>query len=100
MFPELYNEYKISKPLNIEPVNEQAKLLTYIDAYCFAAHELNLYLDNNPNDRTAIELFNEFTNQKEKFTIEYEQKYGPLFVDASKTYPWAWNESPWPWENV
>lgn len=100
LFPELYNQYKISKPLNIDPMNEQAEMLTYIDAYGFAAHELNLYLDNNPNDRTAIELFKEYTKQKDQILNQYEQKYGPLFVDASTTYPWAWNESPWPWENM
>ena len=99
MFPDLYNTYKISKPFDIRPMNEQAELLTYIDAYCFAAHELNLYLDTHPNDRDMIRLFNEYTNEANSALSEYEQKYGPLFVDSSKTYPWAWNKSPWPWEN-
>lgn len=99
MFPELYNQYKISKPYEIRPENKQAEILTYIDAYCFAAHELNLYLDNNPNDRNAINLFKEITNQKEQLLNEYQNTYGPIFVDKSTTYPWSWNESPWPWEN-
>ena len=99
MFPDLYNQYKISKPFEVTPANKQAEMLTYLDAYCFAAHDLNLYLDTHPNDKTAIELFKEYTNQKEKIQKEYEQTYGPLFVDASTTYPWAWNDSPWPWEN-
>lgn len=99
MFPELYNTYKNSKPYEIQPMNEQAELLTYLDAYSFAAHDLNLYLDNNPNDRDMIRLFTEYTNKANQIQREYEQKYGPLFVDASITYPWAWNNSPWPWEN-
>lgn len=99
MFPDLYNQYKISKPFDIEPMNEQAELLTYLDAYSFAAHDLNLYLDNNPSDRNMIELFKQYTEEADKIRTEYEKKYGPLFVDASTTYPWAWNESPWPWEN-
>jgi len=99
MFKDLYNTYKLTKPYDIKPANEQAELLTYIDAYCFAAHDLNLYLDANPNDREAIDLFKNYTNQSQKFINQYEQKYGPLFVDGSLTYPWAWNESPWPWEN-
>ena len=45
MFPDLYNAYKLSDPLEIEPMNEQAELLTYIDALCFACMDLNLYLD-------------------------------------------------------
>ena len=38
---------------------------------------------------------------KQKVLKEYESKYGPLFVtsDATLTYPWAWNQLPWPWEN-
>ncbi|MCI9110688.1 MAG: spore coat protein CotJB [Bacilli bacterium] len=99
MFPDLYNTYKNSKPFEIRPMNEQAEMLTYLDAYGFAAHDLNLYLDNNPNDRDMIRLFAEYTNKANQIQKEYEQKYGPLFVDASTTYPWAWNDSPWPWEN-
>lgn len=99
MFPDLYNTYKVSKPFDVEPLNEQAELLTYLDAYGFAAHDLNLYLDNNPNDRDMIELFNSYTKEADRIQKEYEKKYGPLFVNASNTYPWAWNDSPWPWEN-
>lgn len=99
MFPDLYNQYKNNKPFEIQPMNEQAELLTYLDAYSFAAHDLNLYLDNNPNDRDMINLFKEYTSKAKQIQNEYEQKFGPLFVDASTTYPWAWNDSPWPWEN-
>ncbi len=99
MFPDLYNQYKNNKPFEIEPMNEQAELLTYLDAYSFAAHDLNLYLDNNPNDRDMINLFKEYATKANQIQKEYEQKFGPLFVDASTTYPWAWNDSPWPWEN-
>lgn len=99
MFPDLYNQYKIARPYDVQPMNEQAELLTYIDAYCFAAHDINLYLDTNPNDRDMIELFKKYTEEANSIIAQYEHKYGPLFVDASTTYPWAWNDSPWPWEN-
>ena len=99
MFPDLYNQYKISRPYDVKPMNEQAELLTKVDAYCFAAHELNLYLDTHPNDRDMINLFKELTLDSKMAIDEYEKKYGPLFVDSSVTYPWAWNNSPWPWEN-
>lgn len=100
MFPDLYNQYKVNKPFDISPKNEKEELLTYIDAYCFAAHEMNLYLDNNPNDRDMIEIFKKYTNEANKYINEYEKKYGPLFVDASTTYPWPWDNSPWPWEGI
>lgn len=101
MFPDLYNEYKVSKPFNIEPLNEQAEMLTSIDALCFAAHDLNLYLDNFPNDKKMIELFNQYRIQNNKLIEQYEKKFGPLFVnsDANSVCPWAWDNRPWPWEN-
>lgn len=101
MFPDLYNAYKLSNPLEIEPMNEQAELLTSIDALCFACIDLNLYLDLYPEDKSAIELFNKYRVQKEKYEKEYDRKYGPLFIssDALNTFPWAWDNSPWPWQN-
>ena len=98
MFPDLYNQYKVTRPYDVKPMNEQAELLTKVDAYCFAAHELNLYLDTHPNDRDMISLFKELSSDSKMATQEYEKKYGPLFVDSSVSYPWAWNNSPWPWE--
>ena len=99
MFSDLYNEYKITRPYDIKPANEQAELLTYIDAYCFATHDLNLYLDNYPNDREMIKLFKDYSDKANSYIKEYEKKYGPLFVDASNGNFWSWNDSPWPWEN-
>ena len=101
MFPDLYNAYKLSNPLEIEPMNEQAELLTSIDALCFACIDLNLYLDLYPEDKDAIELFNRYRIQKKKYEKDYESKYGPLFIssDSLNTFPWAWDNSPWPWQN-
>ena len=99
MFPNLFNNYKLSRPYDVKPMNEQAELLTKVDAYCFAAHDINLYLDTHPNDRDMINLFKSLSSDSKMVIDEYEKKYGPLFVDYSITYPWAWNNSPWPWEN-
>lgn len=100
MFPELYNNYKINKPFEISPMNEQAEMLTILDSLCFATIDLNLYLDNYPNDREALKLFNEYREQLNAYKQEYQQKYGPLLLssDSLNKYPWAWNDSPWPWE--
>ena len=65
MFPDLYNAYKLSNPLEIEPMNEQAELLTNIDALCFACIDLNLYLDLYPEDKSAIELFKAYPKLKQ-----------------------------------
>lgn len=101
MFKNLYNDYKLKKPLDIQPMNEQAELLTYIDSFTFAAHDISLYLDIYSKDTDMINLFNEYRTESNRLIDTYEKKYGPLFVNSSantKT-PWEWNISPWPWEN-
>lgn len=99
MYPDLFNQYKLKRPYDIKPINEQAEMLTKVDAYCFAAHDLNLYLDTHPYDRDMINLFKELSEDSNQVVKEYETKYGPLFVDSSIAYPWQWNASPWPWES-
>lgn len=101
MFPELYNAYKIKNPYEINPMNEQAELLTYIDALTFSVIDLNLFLDIYPDDKNAIGLFNQYRTQLKEYTKQYENKYGPLFLnsDSLESYPWAWNNNPWPWQN-
>lgn len=101
MFPELFDPYKISRPYEVEPMNDQAELLTYIDALTFATHDLNLYLDNFPNDQQMIQKFNEYRMQANQAIEQYENSYGPLFINsnANSVTPWAWDNRPWPWEN-
>lgn len=101
MFPNLYDPYKIEKPYDIQPMNEQAQLLTYIDSLGFATTDLNLYLDVHSNDKNAIDLFNQYRVQKNDLKKQYESKYGPLLLnsDALTNTPWAWDDRPWPWEN-
>ena len=101
MFKDLYDPYKLNNPYNIEPANDQAKMLTCIDALSFAMIDLNLYLDIYPNSKEYIDLFNRYRIEKNNLVKEYENKYGPLTLDsdANNTYPWAWDRMPWPWEN-
>lgn len=101
MYKKLFDPYKIKEPYEIRPMNEQAELLTYIDALCFATIDLSLYLDVYPNDKTAIDLFNQYRIQKKDLTEQYENKFGPLLLssDSLNSYPWAWDDRPWPWEN-
>ena len=100
MFPDLYNTYKIDNPIEIKPMNEQADMLTYIDALCFASIDLGLYLDINPDDKNAIELYNMYRTNLGEYMVMYQNKYGPITKtsDALNAYPWKWNDSPWPWE--
>lgn len=101
MFPELYESYKKINPFQIQPMNEQAEILTNLDALGFAITDLNLYLDVFPDDNNALQLFNKYRMQKEELLKQYETKYGPILLnsDALNKYPWQWNNRPWPWEN-
>lgn len=101
MFKDLYDPYKISKPYEIMPANDQAKMLTNLNSLGFALIDLNLYLDVFPNDRQMIDLYNRYRIQKNELTAIYENQYGPLDLssNALNTYPWSWDDKPWPWEN-
>ena len=101
LFKNLYDPYKSGEPYEIKPMNEQAKLLTSLDALGFAMIDLNLYLDVFPNDKEKINLYNQYRKQKEEILKEYESKYGPITTnsDSLNSYPWAWNNMPWPWDN-
>jgi len=100
LFPDLYNTYKISNPYNIEPMNDQAKLLTEIDSLCFALIDLNLYLDVNRNDKDIIKLYNQYLNKKNNLLDIYQKKYGPITLNMENiNNTWDWINSPWPWEN-
>ena len=102
MFPNLYNTYKVNKPIEIKPTNERMQMLTMLDAMDFATIDFNLYLDVFPNDRDMIQLFSQYVNELETLKAEYESKYGPLETDskANQKYPWAWDDKPWPWEKM
>ena len=101
MFKNLYDPYKMDRPFEIQPMNEQAEILTNIDSLGFAMVDLNLYLDVFPDDRNALDLFNKYRKQKEELLKQYENKFGPMVItsDALNMYPWAWDNKPWPWEN-
>ncbi len=100
METETYKPYLNQSPYEIMPINEQAKMLTNIDALSFAIIDLNLYLDVNPMNQEAINMFNQYRVEKENLVKNYENMYGPLTLDSNvlNTYPWMWNERPWPWE--
>ncbi len=99
MFPDLYNYYKVDKPYNINPGNEQAEILTNIDAYSFALNDLKLYLDVHPEDSKYINLYNEYVNEYKKNVLEYQRKYGSLEADSiNDANKWNWVSEPWPWQ--
>ncbi len=101
LFKNLYDQYKNNEPYEIRPNNEQARLLTKINSLCFALKDINLYLDIYPDNNDMIALYNKYMKEKKKLMKEYENMYGPICLnsDSLDTFPWSWNDTPWPWEN-
>ena len=99
LFKNLYQEYKNYKPSRLNVNSEKMEMLVNIGQMGFASHELNLYLDNYPNDRKALELFNKYSDMTNKLIKEYENKYGPLTVGGTREdVPFKWENEKWPWE--
>lgn len=98
MFKNLYNQYKDYKPAKLIATNDRKQKLYDISAMCFAAHELNLYLDLNPDDKSAFMLFMDYEKKTNKMVEEYERMYGPLNVDSKEMQSFTWSTENWPWE--
>ena len=98
-FKDQYVPYKNFKPYKININSEQEELLFNISEYAFMMHDMNLYLDIHPENREALNKFNEFRNKRDELIVKYERKYGPLMVNASDTktaFNWV---NKWPWVN-
>ncbi len=78
----------------------RSELLQSVLESHFACIELNLYLDNHPEDKNAINMYNSLVCQFKQARANYESKYGPLtnFGYAQSQYPWQWVDQPWPWD--
>ena len=100
LFSNLYSQYKNYRPAQLSANPEKEKLLLDIGRVSFAAHDLNLYLDLNPNDESMLALFNDYRKQADSMISEYESKFGPLNISSNslETGPFKWINSPWPWE--
>jgi len=99
LFSNLYSGYKNYKPARLEARTERERDLLKIQEIGFAAHELNLYLDTHPEDQSMLALFNDYRNQVNELTRDYENKYGPLTINSNNmNESFTWVENSWPWE--
>ena len=90
IFNKLYWPYK-KQTYNFVPKNDRQKLLLDIMENCFYTHELNLYLDNFPNDKEKVDLFNKYNQKSDKLVKEYNEKYEPLILGGNNLeVPFSW----------
>ena len=100
LFSNLYQSYKNYKPAKININSERDEMLLNVNELSFARHEMNLLLDNFPNNNEALRAFNRFREMEEKAVKNYERKFGPLEITSSdmNNIPFAWVDDKWPWE--
>lgn len=99
MFGNLYDQYRNYKPSDLKASSEREDMLMQLQELKFALIELGLYLDLNDNDRSAINLFNEYQRKEKEICKMFESKYGPLTFDSMEyKNTWTWDNGPWPWE--
>ena len=100
LFRNLYDPYKNYKPVMLEGKNEKERLYLEFARMAFAAHELNLYLDNFPSDTSIIQLFNDYRKRADELEQDYERKYGPISISSNSlnATPFIWEQENWPWE--
>lgn len=102
MFDDLYEPYKDYKIRNIEPNNEKEALMLQLMQYKFALIDLGLYLDVNPNDSKALNLYSNFLSIKKEIENKYENSYGPLDLSGKNISngSWKWTIDKFPWEVI
>ena len=88
---------------SVKVSGREQSLKTYTDdiqKLQFYAVELNLYLDNFPENRKATEDYKEISSKLSELIERFECEYGPIrnFGQAYVENPIAWIEQPWPWE--
>ena len=100
LFNNLYDPYKNYKYGMLKATNQREELLYNILMYKFVLNELNLYLDNYPNNMEMINLYNKYLSEENNLSSQYEKNYGPLTVDSQYlgNTSWKWIRAPWPWE--
>ena len=74
LFANLYQQYKNYKPTILRANNEKERMFLEFSRMAFAAHELNLFLDNFPNNSSMLRLFSDYSNRANALKKEYENK--------------------------
>lgn len=99
LFKNLYEQYKNYKSATLTPNNEKEQDLFNLNQIGFAMHDLNLYLDVNPNDQEMLNLFTKYKELYNELFTQYENKYGSFCVNnVNNQIPFEWEKTIFPWE--
>lgn len=76
----------------------QLNLIRELMEVGFVLVETNLYLDTHPRDERALRLHNTYSKKYSELKKMHQDLYGPLEYTGMSRCPWAYINSPWPWE--
>jgi spore coat protein JB len=80
-------------------MSERQTLLQKIQMYHFAVYDVLLFLDNHPQNASALDYFRKSRQLLDQAVTEFEEKYGPMTPAVQEDDKvWRWIEDPWPWE--
>ena len=78
--------------------SKQLRRLRAIQDLQFTVLELNLFLDTHPENRNALDDYNEAIMELRRLKDEYQKNYGPLIALFPSDYPWQYPKTDWPWQ--
>lgn len=84
IFKKNYIPYKNYAPKLRNTMNKKEELIRDIEAYTQASQDLKLFLDVNPTDKEAFNIFQDYSEKVNKLVKEYENKYDPVFAGNSR----------------
>ena len=80
---------------------DRDELLKSLSELDFIAVDLALFLNTHPENKEAIQAYNQVITAADTVRMKYEDAFGPLCSFrsyAGNTNHWAWNDNPWPWQ--
>ena len=80
---------------------DRDELLKSLSELDFIAVDLALFLNTHPENKEAIQTYNQVITAADTIRMKYEDAFGPLCSFrsyASNTNHWEWNDNPWPWQ--
>ena len=80
---------------------DRDELLKSLSELDFIAVDLALFLNTHPENKEAIQAYNQVITAADIIRMKYEDAFGPLCSFrsyASNSNRWEWNDNPWPWQ--
>lgn len=77
---------------------EEQNLLIEISEANFVVLETALYLNINPDDKTALYLHNNASKRYHQLLDMYETRYSILRNTSQDDPHWSYVKEPWPWD--